>query len=1710
MLGLPHHIFTEALHAGSETALYRGRRHEDGRPVVAKTAREEHPSRYVLAKLRHEYAVLQDLQGVPGVTKVYGLEPNGDNLVLLLEDPRALPLSDVLNGQRPNLATVLRIAIALAGTLEGIHRRRIIHKDIKPQNILVDISKETPAVYLIDYGIAARLSQENQRAGDPGTLEGTLAYVSPEQTGRMNRVIDCRTDFYSLGVTLYEMLTGTLPFTGRNAMELVHSHVARPPVPPREKVPSLPSTVSAIVMKLMAKVAEDRYQSAYGLRVDLEQCLNELLGTGTVSDFLLAEHDYTDQLRIPQKLYGRKPEIEALLTAFTHAGQGAPELLMVSGPSGIGKSALVNEILRMIARRGGYFVAGKFEHLDRSTPYAAIIEAFRELLRQILTEPTESLEQWKKTLLAAIGGSGRLLADLIPELALVVGEQPSIPDLDTAESKNRFNMLMQSLLSAFCSVEHPVVMFLDDLQWADAVSLRLMEAMLTDPERGYLLVIGAYRENEVDATHPIRTTLEAVRQRGGSVTELTLQPLSYGDVAQLIADTLGCSTLTAAPLAEVVNAKTLGNPFFVNQFLLSLHAEELLRFDPELRAWKWDAARITGSAFTDNVIDFLVANLRRLDQGIQRLLQLAACIGHQFDLQTLATLHDASVAATTKVLWGALVRGLVVPVDPEYRLLQTADLSQQGSAPPSVLRASFRFPHDRVQQAAYSLLAETERRQAHLRLGRLMQQSRPPEQTGSDSGFFDLVNHLNLGAELITDPAERLDVARLNLSAAKYAKTAAAFVIAAEYFRSGVALLADSAWEQEYGLAFALNLGLAECEYLNGRSEAANDLFNQILLHAKSKYDRAAVYSQLVVIHNNASNFAEAIQYGFNGLALFGVVFPETRQEQMDAFKAELAEVATRLRQWPGDELLKAPPMSDPDQIAILKLLTSAIIPIYMAAPALFPLIGVKQVNICLQYGHVAASPYYYTAYGFILTAMLGQYKAGYQIGELGLALQEKLQDPAIGAKVDLAFSLYCYHSRPLREAVEYAERMHQPALEAGDLVNLASSCAVAPMMRFAMGEDLDSLLDKINKYLLVARRARNHISSNELSYFRQIVLNLMGRLTNRSSLNGATFDEEGFLREQEQSRNNLVLVWAYLLRLPLLFLYEDHAQALQIARKIEPLLMLAKAFYFSLEFPYYFALTLLALRESASADDHKEFDTIIDSSHAKLRVLAEHCPENFQRKVTLVAAERARVEGKDVEAALLYEQAIQQAGASDAVHDEALANNLCAKFHLHRGRNKLASAYMAEAYTLYQQWGAAAKCADMAERYAHLLVNEPARAAGTSTETGPPTGSVSLTTTRMIQQGLIDVETVLRAAEEISGAITLDTVLPQVMRVVIVNTGAQRGYLFLDQHGQLHVAAYTSAASDEIQVGSDVPAEAISQVPMSIVQYVARTREAVVTGDASRERRFLHDPYIAARQPKSVLCMALTRQNRLIGILYLENNRAIDAFTTYRVELLRLLTSQAGVAIENALLYTRVHEMTDELRVNNEQLEVQVAQRTEQLRETNERLLSRTAELHDANDRLVRELNERERTEQARAALQEEVIRMQRAMLEELSTPLIPITDRILVMPLIGSMDRERAQHILATVLHGAQRHRAAAVIIDITGMRQVDSGVASALINTAGALRLLGTHTVLTGIQAEVAQTLVGLGIDLSRLVIRSTLQSGIVHAMALTGASRLATQR
>src|SRR5580693_7326479 len=799
----------ETVRDGVEFTLYRGRQRNNPTPILVVAPTAEQPSPQSLRRLEHEYSLAAELEPA-WAAKPIALTRHEGRTILVLADPGGEPLDRAFE-QPLDLGRFLNLAINLATALGHVHQRGLIHKDVKLENALVDSAGQ---VWLTGFGIASQLPRERQAPAPPEILAGSLPYMSPEQTGRMNRSIDTRSDLYSLGVTLYQMLTGVLPFAAADPLEWVHCHIARQPVAPADRR-AVPEPLSAIIMRLLAKNAEDRYQTATGLVADLRRCLVEWQTHGRIDSFPLGAHDLSDRLLIPEKLYGREREVDTLLAAFDRVvAGGRPVLVLVSGYSGVGKSVVVNELHKSLLPPRGLFASGKFDQYKRDIPYATVAQAFQSLIRPLLSKPEAALSKWRDDLSRALSPNGSLLVDLVPELKLIIGEQPPVAPLLPQEAKTRSYLTFRRFLGVFARPEHPLGLFLDDLQWLDAATLDFLEDLLIQEDLAHLLVVGAYRDNEVDPAHPLTRKLSAIRRAGGPVEEIRLAPLGPGDLTHLIEDTLHCEPQRAEPLAQLIQGKTAGNPFFAIQFIYALADEALITFEHAAARWRWDPDAIRAKGYTDNVVDLMVAKLNRLPATTQKAIQLLACVGNSAEISTLAAVLETSEQETEAALREALQLELIV---------RSED--------------SWRFAHDRIQEAAYSLIAEEAGAEAHLRIGRLLQAHIPPEKR--EEAIFEIVNQYNRGAGLITSENERFQVAELNLVAGKRAKASTANASALKYFIAGEALLTDAAWERRHGLIFQLELQRAECEFLTGDVTTAAERMEMLRARASNNVELA-------------------------------------------------------------------------------------------------------------------------------------------------------------------------------------------------------------------------------------------------------------------------------------------------------------------------------------------------------------------------------------------------------------------------------------------------------------------------------------------------------------------------------------------------------------------------------------------------------------------------------------------------------------------------------------------------------------------------------------------------------------------------------------------------------------------------------------------------------------------------------------------------------
>jgi len=1539
----------DKIYSGSRTEVYRGVRSHDQKPVVLKLLLSEYPTFKELVQFRNQYTIAKNLD-LSGIVKPLALENYRNGYALVMEDFDGISLKQEMEnrggmGRSANsLEEFLNIAIQIVQTLEGLTRNRIIHKDIKPDNIL--INPEKSQVKLIDFSISSLLPRENQEIQNPNVLEGTLAYMSPEQTGRMNRGIDYRTDFYSLGVTFYELLTGQLPFQSSDPMELVHCHIARMPTPPIELVPSIPQMVNDIVMKLMAKTAEERYQSAFGLRADLETCLQQYLEKGSISQFIQGERDICDRFVIPEKLYGREAEVATLLAAFDRvAGRdgeigettqfkiqppqssgvpGGVELMLVAGFSGIGKTAVVNEVHKPIVRQRGYFIKGKFDQFKRNIPFSAWVQALQNLMRQLLTESTAEVQKWKAKILDALGENGQVIVDVIPELELLIAKQPEVPELDGSAAQNRFNLLFGKFIRVFATKEHPLVIFLDDLQWADSASLKLMQLLMGEADTRYLLLIGAYRDNEVSPAHPLMLTLDEIRvvaqkSYATTVNQITLAPLDQPSLNRLIADTLSCPPERAVPLTELVLQKTQGNPFFTNQFLKSLHEDGLISFDFSCGYWQCDIAQVRAFALTDDVVEFMALQLEKLPEKTQAVLKLAACIGNQFDLATLAIVNEKSQAETAADLWKALQEGLVIPVNDIYKFFQEQEdsISSQTPAPSPQSLASYNFLHDRVQQAAYFLIPEEQKQSTHLKIGRLLlsksglRGTAPTEEEWEEKNF-DIVNQLNVGVELITDRTERDRLAQLNLIAGRKATASTAYAAAVRYLTVGMGLLDAQAWQSQYELTLALHDEAAEAAYLNGDFQEMERLADVVRNCASTLLDKVKAYEVNIQACIAQNQILEAVNIALQVLKLLGVEFPE-KPSQLDIQRG-LEEITSNLASKRISDLIDLPKMTAPIKLAAMRLLSSIFSASFIAVPELMPLIVFKQVTLSVQYGNTSLSAFAYVNYGLILCGIVGDIEAGYQFGQLALRILEQFQAKELKAKIFAVFhATVGIWKEHVRESLQPFRSAYSIGLETGDL-EFASNCAYLYSFHASFaGKQLASLEPEMAAYseALEQLKQETYLTYNKI--YRQAVLNLIGRAEEPCRLIGESYNEETMLPIHQQANDRYAICNLSVNKLRLCCLFDKPVQAFETATMAEQYLDGATATLLIPLFHFYDSLARLAVFPDTPKTEQHDLLEKVTANQEKMKKWADHAPMNYLHKFYLVEAERHRVQGSYIEAMEDYDKAIKGAKENEYIQEEALAHELAAKFYLAWGKEIIAQTYLTNAYYAYARWGALAKVEDLETRYRQLLAPILNQIMGLKTgESISQLTTGTITSTSKGGSDVLDLATVMKASQTLSGEIQFDQLLSTLMQVVVENAGAEKGALILLEGEALAIAAqYAIGKACNLQ---STPAVGSRGIPVTLINYVWRTQETLVINDASIQTTFAADPYIIQQQPKSVLCSPIKNQGKLIGILYLENNLTTGAFTPNRLEVLNVLSSQAAISIANAKLYSEVLEREKEL----------------------------------------------------------------------------------------------------------------------------------------------------------------------------------------------------
>jgi PAS domain S-box-containing protein len=1483
------------------TVIFRGCHAENGEPVILKILKLEANSAEAASRFRREYEITSNLK-IPGVIKVIGLEEEDDNIVMVLEDIGGRSLDRILTKSPLELPKSLELAISLAEILGSIHSHGIIHNNIDPSHIV--INPKTRAINLINFANSTNLSHQTQKIKSPELIEGNLEYISPEQTGRMNRSVDYRSDLYSLGVVFYTMLSGKPPFQSSDPMALIHCHIAQQPETLSKVNPAVPEVLSKIVGKLLAKAPEDRYQSAYGLKKDLEIALKRHSETGHIQPFEIGKSDVLMRFQIPEKLYGRENEIETLIDGFTAVSRGEIDKMMmtVSGHPGIGKSVLVNEIHKPLIQERGYFISGKFDQLNRDIPYSAIIEAFQNLINQILSESKTRLEEWKTQLSNALDSYGQVIVDVIPELELIIDKQPPVPILPPTESQNRFNLLFSKFIDVFAQNNHPLVIFLDDLQWGDLASLNLLKLLLTRHELHHFMILGAYRDNEVGTTHPLTLTIDEIEKAGTETQKIYLNPLSKQDLLQLMVDTFHCDPKSAAPLVELLNSKTNGNPFFTIQFLKALYKDKLIHFNLNEQAWRWDIEEIKKQKITENVVDLLVNSIRKYPVHVQETLKLAACIGNNFDLKTLAIVKNTQPATINSELNTPIRDGLIYPTSDAYKLIAW-HMTDKKAESAIYDQITYKFQHDRIQQAAYSLIPEENRKAIHYQIGKhaLLNTQRQD----IESNLFDIIGHLNQSIELIQDDKEKITLAELNLRAGIKAKDSTAYHQSTEFLNHGISLLPEGTWENHYPLTLELYKHRAQALFLSGNIAQSEQDINLMLNKAVDRYDKADVYLIITIQFAQLGDYKKSFDLGLKCLKLFDYSLPDisTPEKSQAAMEATVIKFQQLLGNRKFSDLHDLPDIQDRDKSYLIRILSNLSDATYISLPPMFPYVIFDIVNLSIKYGYNNFSAVGFCWFPVITALVLHDYNMGYDSGQLSLALNERYNNQQIKSLTIFISSIFTIHWMfHNKEVLKLLNRAFKAGVENGEYTFSGYARVMIPKTILDVGDQITKAREE-NEKSIAFLKTTNSIFADEVEFFREFLNNLTNTNGYKTNFDCAEFTESEYLEKWQQASFGHGLGYYVSYKSQLYFLFEQYEQAYAVGTARKEWLQFIATLFEETMCVFYHTLAAFAIVKACNKKKKRKVLEVIKENSDVFSLWSKQCPENFEHKYLLIQAEQARIDGNSAEAIDLYDKAIESARENGYINNIALANELAAKFYLYNGKEKIAKVYFIEAHHYYYKWGALAKVAHLEEKYPQFFKSPIVEDISITPESAIT--SASITSTKFA----LDYESIIKSTQAISSEVVLSKLLEKLMAIIIENAGAQRGFFILNNEGVLNVEIIASVNPKTISKVDSLQLDEVTDLCIGIVTYVDRTHKSVILNDASLEGDYTADHYIQHNGIKSVLCSPIINQGRLIGIIYLENNLSAGAFSADRIEILNILSSQAAISIENANLYEGLKE---------------------------------------------------------------------------------------------------------------------------------------------------------------------------------------------------------
>lgn len=1471
----------EKLYESVNSIVYRAIEQQKQRPVIIKVLNYEYPSEEKIAQFKYEYELIKELT-VGGVVTEYEFIPYNNSYGIVFEDCGAKALKEI-DFPKWKLIDKLQLFLTIVDILAEIHENNIIHKDVSPSNII--LNEKTGVVKVIDFGNATKLMEKSTQVISNDRIGGTLAYISPEQTGRMNRVVDYRSDYYSLGATFYEILVQQKVFHNVvDPVELVYCHLAKEPVPPHLMDARIPPMVSQIIMKFLAKNAEDRYQSVFGIKNDLQQCIDQLQKTDTVREFPLGLKDNLNQLHVSQKIYGRKKELATLMAMYEQVCNGGSEFMLVAGQSGIGKSELVHEIQKNVFHSKGYFVVGKYDKHKKNIPYSAIIDVFRDLIKLILTEKQETVAYMKARIQEKVADKGRVITNVIPELEFLIGKQPMVETLPALETQHRFNFVFKSFITSFLEPGKTLVIFLDDLQWADNASIELIKSLAVSKENRYLFLIGSYRDNEVGYLHPLKLAVEALEQQEITINKMTLTPLALEDVNELIADTLHSSGESCGELSQLLYEKTEGNPFFINEFLGQLYEKQLIHFNMDTLSWSWNIRDIKHVGFPSSVIDMVAERVKRQEANTQRVLRFAALIGNRFDYEMLLELDHSGPREISEGLWKALQAGFIQPIGTSYKYINNTKIN-----------SNFKFTHDSIQQSIYALITDQEKTAVHLKIGRLIKENCQEQEL--ENRVFDIVTHLNLSLELIQEEQEVRELAELNYIAGKKAKASSAFVSALSHFRLAIQLFGKQLWQREPQKALDLYIDAMETAYScaeYSEMERYSIIAFEKCNHAIGRMKLYEITILALLARNNAHG---AVNVSLEALGHFGIVFPKKISKGQLLYK--LTRLKFSLYGKDIDKLVELPPMEDEEKAAVMRLLTTVSSSAYLTAPELFVLMVITQVEISIKYGICLQTPFAFCMYGVILCGLLGEIDRGYRFAKIGLAILKKAENKELAGKTLVVASIFITHWKDKPEVVlDQLMRAYALSQETGDAEYAAWALLCHGLHSFFAGKNIKTLNQEL---LHSAEKIKTEFKQdkqyNSISTFIQLGKKFYEESLDKTSLSDEEYNEAKAIALYTENNDKNEMYYVYSNKMILNLFFENYREAVQAAKRAEEYMESVVSTINYPVFYFYSTLAYLALYENLDVLDKQK----ITSNVKKIKKWAMIAPDHHQYKYHLIKAELYRLEKQEQRAAEFFDLAIYHAQQHGFTQDAALAYELAAKFYLLQGKMTIAKAYMTEAHYFYQKWGADEKARLLEASYGHLKKEHVAK-------------ETSIASNSWTANQFIDTASIINFAQLLASEMQYDNLIRKMMNILMKNAGAQKGFFLLRKDDSLQVEATANMNEQQCALvhGREL-SEFSEELSQAIAHYVLRVAEGVVIDDAIQDKLFAKDSYVEQCKPKSILCIPVVTKNKIMGVLYFENNLTTAAFTQERIEFLKIIASQAAISLENIQMYTNLEEKVKE-----------------------------------------------------------------------------------------------------------------------------------------------------------------------------------------------------